>query len=59
MVSPIRSGSVAALTVGTYAGRLLIDLHYDPDSLANPQAEKFVDPIIKQLDLHEAKSSRS
>ncbi len=50
MVSPIRPGTMAALVVGTYAGRVLIDLHYDPNFITQSQADKLLDIFLAQFD---------
>ncbi len=54
MVSPIRPGTMAALVVGSYAGRLLIDLHYDPKFITPSQASKLIDIFLAQFENYPA-----
>ncbi len=54
MVSPIRSGTMAALVVGSYANRLLIDLHYDPKFITQSQADKLIDIFLAQFENYQA-----
>ena len=56
MISPIRPGTTAALVIGTYAGNLLADLHYDPRYHSEAQADKLLQIFIDQLDRYEGKS---
>lgn len=49
MVSPIRPGTTAALVVGTYAGDLCADLHYDPRFHSAEDAGKLLDLFIEQI----------
>lgn len=58
MVSPIRSGTVAALVVGSYANRLLIDLHYDPKFITLSQADKLIDIFLAQFENYPANSKQ-
>ena len=56
LVSPIRPGTTAALVIGTYAGNLLADLHYDPRYHTEAQAEKLLQIFIDHLNRYEGKS---
>lgn len=56
MVSPLRPGTTAALVIGTYAGNLLADLHYDPRYHSEAQAEKLLQIFIDQLDRYVGKT---
>lgn len=55
MVSPIRPGTTAALVIGTYAGNLLADLHYDPRYHTEAQADRLLQIFIDQLNRYEGK----
>ncbi len=56
MVSPLRQGITAALVIGSYAGDLLTDLHYDPRYHTESEAEKLLQIFIDQLDRYEGRS---
>jgi NRPS condensation-like uncharacterized protein len=56
MVSPLRPGTTAALVIGSYAGNLLTDLHYDPRYHTEAEAEKLLQIFIDQLERYEGKS---
>lgn len=56
MISPIRPGTTAALVIGTYAGNLLADLHYDPRFHTHAQADMLLQIFIDQLDRYEGKT---
>lgn len=58
MVSPIRPGTTAALVIGTYAGNLLADLHYDPRYHTQAQADRLLQIFIDQLDRYEGKPTK-
>jgi len=51
MIAPYRPGTCATLSVGTYAGHLLADLHYDPCCLSAAQVEGFLEAFRAQLRL--------
>lgn len=55
MISPIRPGTTAALVIGTYAGNLLADLHYDPRFHSEAEADRLLQIFIDQLDRYEGK----
>lgn len=49
MISPIRPGTHSALVVGNYGGDLLMDLHYDPRYLSEPEAAEFLEIFAEQI----------
>ena len=55
MISPLRPGTSAAFMIGTYAGNLLIDLHYDPRYHTEAQAEELLQIFIDQLNRYEGR----
>ncbi|MFM2197917.1 MAG: hypothetical protein RLZZ505_1349 [Verrucomicrobiota bacterium] len=59
MVSPLREGTTAALVIGSYAGNLLADLHYDPRYHTEAEASGLLRIFIEQLNRYEGKSSQT
>lgn len=56
MVSPLRQGTTAALVIGSYAGDLLTDLHYDPRYHTEAEAENLLQIFIDQLNRYEGRT---
>jgi NRPS condensation-like uncharacterized protein len=55
MVSPLRPGVTAAFVIGSYAGELLIHLHYDPRYHTELDANRLLQIFVDQLNRYEGK----
>lgn len=48
-IAPLRPLTAAAVCVYTYAGRLSINLHFDPRSISKPQADRLLECFVGQI----------
>ena len=54
-IAPLRPLTAAAFCIHTYAGRLAINLHFDPRSISKLQADELLDTFVRKI--HESLKS--
>jgi len=57
--APIRKGTAVSMSLGTYAGGLLINFNFDPSQFTEEQSHQFADMYLQQLSALQAETVQS